>query len=54
MQLHWNAEGAWVTIEEMALVVNVLNAGSEAAIVDYAPNLAGRLDRAASCAHFRS
>ena len=51
--MHRNAEGAWVTIEEMAHVVNVLNAGSEVAIADDAPNLA-RLDREASCAHFRS
>ena len=54
MQLHRNAEGAWVTIEEMAHVVNVLNAGSRAEISDDVLNSAGRLDEAALCEYFLS
>ena len=47
MQPHRSAEDVRVAVEVVTLVVNVLNAGSEAKIADDALNSAGRLDEAA-------
>ena len=46
MQPHRNAEDVRVAVEGVTLVVNVLNAGSEAKIADDAFNSAGRLGEA--------
>ena len=54
MQPHRNAGDVRVAVEVVTLVVNVLNAGSEAKIADDALNSAGRLDEAALCACFQS
>ena len=54
MQPHRNAEDVRVTIEVVALVVNVLNAGSEAALANDAHRSADKLGGAALCACFLS
>ncbi len=54
MQPHRNAEDVRVTIEVVTLVVNVLNAGSEAKIADDAHRSADKLGGAVSCACFLS
>ena len=54
MQPHRNSEDVRVTIEVVALVVNVPNAESEAKIADDAHSSADKLGGAALCACFLS